>query len=66
MKKVGRSLGATGQVCRGDWIRTSDPQTPSLVRYQAALRPGRIESIELVTESEGVLDPHRVVNQHTG
>src|SRR3954470_10118925 len=24
---------------RGDWIRTSDHQTPSLVRYQAALRP---------------------------
>jgi hypothetical protein len=23
---------------RSDWIRTSDPQTPSLMRYQAALR----------------------------
>ncbi len=25
---------------RGDWIRTSDPHTPSMVRYQTALRPG--------------------------
>ena len=24
---------------RGDWIRTSDPLTPSQVRYRAALRP---------------------------
>jgi hypothetical protein len=24
---------------RGDWIRTSDPHTPSVMRYQAALRP---------------------------
>ena len=27
---------------RGDWIRTSDPLTPSQVRYQPALRPGTI------------------------
>src|SRR5687767_1164247 len=26
---------------RGDWIRTSDPHTPSVMRYQAALRPDR-------------------------
>ncbi len=25
--------------CRGDWIRTSDPQHPMLIRYQTALRP---------------------------
>lgn len=24
---------------RGDWTRTSDPLTPSQVRYRAALRP---------------------------
>ncbi len=24
---------------RGDWIRTSDLHTPSVMRYQAALRP---------------------------
>ena len=24
---------------RDDWIRTSDPHTPSVMRYQAALRP---------------------------
>jgi len=27
---------------RGDWIRTSDPHTPSVMRYQAALRPDRL------------------------
>ena len=26
---------------RGDWIRTSDLHTPSVMRYQAALRPDR-------------------------
>ena len=26
---------------RGDWIRTSDPLTPSQVRYQAALHLDR-------------------------
>ena len=29
---------------RGDWIRTSDPHTPSVMRYQAALRPDRPRS----------------------
>ena len=24
---------------QGDWIRTSDPHSPRVVRYQAALRP---------------------------
>ncbi len=24
---------------RDDWIRTSDPHTPSVMRYQTALRP---------------------------
>jgi hypothetical protein len=28
-----------GKAGRGDWIRTSDPHTPSVMRYQAALRP---------------------------
>ena len=32
---------------RDDWIRTSDPLTPSQVRYQTALQPD-----ELVCESE--------------
>ena len=39
---VGAAEGGDGwgqQNGRGDWIRTSDPQTPSLMRYQAALRP---------------------------
>ena len=31
-----RGVGKNG---RGDWIRTSDPHTPSVMRYQAALRP---------------------------
>ncbi len=26
---------------RADWIRTSDPYTPSVVRYQTALRPAK-------------------------
>src|SRR4029453_12679103 len=30
---------------RGDWIRTSDPHTPSVMRYQAALRPDRSRPI---------------------
>jgi hypothetical protein len=33
-----RALNGNG---RGDWIRTSDPHTPSVMRYQAALRPDR-------------------------
>ena len=28
-----------GDIGRDDWIRTSDPLTPSQVRYQAALHP---------------------------
>jgi hypothetical protein len=28
-----------GKAGRGDWIRTSDLHTPSVMRYQAALRP---------------------------
>ena len=27
---------------RGDWIRTSDLHTPSVMRYQAALRPDEL------------------------
>ena len=29
---------------RDDWIRTSDPHTPSVMRYQAALRPDPVEA----------------------
>ena len=32
---------------RGDWIRTSDPHTPSVMRYQAALRPDRSAAFRL-------------------
>ena len=45
---------------RGDWIRTSDPLTPSQVRYQAALRPedwGRISTSALfVKDAHEFLD----------
>ena len=34
-------MTATG---RDDWIRTSDPHTPSVMRYQAALRPDPVEA----------------------
>ena len=27
------------KTCREDWIRTSDPTTPSRVRYRTALHP---------------------------
>jgi hypothetical protein len=33
---------------RDDWIRTSDPLTPSQVRYQAALHPVRLRSTRRV------------------
>ena len=33
IKMLGRKIG------RDDWIRTSDPLTPSQVRYQAAPHP---------------------------
>src|SRR3546814_18104579 len=39
-KTVLRTIPLRG-VGRGDWIRTSDPHTPSVMRYQAALRPDR-------------------------
>ena len=32
---------------RDDWIRTSDPHTPSVMRYQTALRPGSVEARSL-------------------
>ena len=35
-KTTSFALGKSG---RDDWIRTSDPHTPSVVRYQTALRP---------------------------
>ncbi len=31
---------------RGDWIRTSDPHTPSVMRYQAALRPDQARALK--------------------
>src|SRR3989337_3107361 len=40
----GQSL-SVGRDGRGDWIRTSDPHTPSVMRYQAALRPDRVAAI---------------------
>ena len=36
------------QIGRDDWIRTSDPLTPSQVRYQAALHPVRVRSTRRV------------------
>jgi len=33
---------------RDDWIRTSDPQHPMLVRYQAALHPERSAKLRLI------------------
>ena len=42
---------------RGDWIRTSDHQTPSLVRYQTALRPdwsGKRRGVACATALLGV------------
>ena len=33
------SRAVYGKTGRGDWIRTSDLHTPSVMRYQAALRP---------------------------
>jgi hypothetical protein len=37
MTTVPRTVHGDGG--RGDWIRTSDLHTPSVMRYQAALRP---------------------------
>src|SRR3954451_1507344 len=34
-----RPLDSYGMAGRGDWIRTSDLHSPSVMRYQAALRP---------------------------
>ena len=31
--------GFAGFICRDDWIRTSDPYVPNVVRYRAALHP---------------------------
>lgn len=38
-KQKNPSLQMDFSFCRGDWIRTSDPQHPMLIRYQTALRP---------------------------
>ena len=38
---------------RDDWIRTSDPHTPSMVRYQAALRPETSASRPIRVGSKG-------------
>src|SRR5688572_13481673 len=36
---ITESRSGGGEFGRDDWIRTSDPLTPSQVRYQAALHP---------------------------
>ena len=47
-QKVDRAPDRDALVARrGDWIRTSDPLTPSQVRYQAALRPATLLRIFL-------------------
>lgn len=38
MKTAKRELRCN-TISRDDWIRTSDPQHPMLVRYRTALRP---------------------------
>ena len=49
-RRLEMGLGMKGELLasdmngRGDWIRTSDPHTPSVMRYQAALRPDRVAS----------------------
>ena len=45
-----RGCGAVFQIGRGGEIRTPDPHNPIVVRYQAALRPDRSQTIAL---SEG-------------
>src|SRR5687768_17887823 len=35
------------KIGRDDWIRTSDPLTPSQVRYQAALQPDETNTLRL-------------------
>jgi hypothetical protein len=41
---------------RGDWIRTSDPLNPIQVRYQTALRPGRLRLISLRPKGQNASD----------
>ena len=41
-----KKLRFTGP-CRADWIRTSDPYVPNVVRYRAALLPERIKSLTI-------------------
>ena len=46
----------TYQVCRADWIRTSDPYVPNVVRYRAALLPEKrvinfVEWLPLIQKS---------------
>jgi hypothetical protein len=47
MRSSARMIGIAGGISqrdrfgRDDWIRTSDPLTPSQVRYQAAPHPDR-------------------------
>ena len=49
------------EIGRDDWIRTSDPLTPSQVRYQAALHPEIVaccqrRDISRPLQSNGLLD----------
>ena len=41
MRPAGQRTIFVWKIGRDDWIRTSDPHTPSMVRYQTALRPDR-------------------------
>ena len=35
--------------CRADWIRTSDPYVPNVVRYRAALLPDLSTRVEKIS-----------------
>ena len=41
-------------LCRDDWIRTSDPQHPMLIRYRTALRP-ELEELYPITGNYGLI-----------
>ena len=36
--------------CRDDWIRTSGPHVPNVVRYRAALHPERVTNLVISVE----------------
>ena len=61
-----------GKAGRGDWIRTSDLHTPSVMRYQAALRPdwpahlGRATNHGKVRREGGWLDEGKKAKPASG